>query len=209
MSSVGTAAVTPTTRQPAVTLGPRARATSARILSSARGLFLEQGFNGTTIEQIAERAGVSKASFYTYFPTKRDAFLALGRDAYRSIMEVIDAFDEVPTPATRADIEGWVGRYWDFMEEFGAFIIVAVTVGPSDEQLRSASRTVQLRAARHLGRSLRSRQDHPTSDEEALGLCILAMLERAWYFAAVAGLPTDPHELQAAQCDLIEALLHR
>ena len=200
---------TPTTRQPALTLGPRGQATTALILDAARALFLEQGFAGTTIEQITERAGVSKASFYTYFPSKRDAFLAIGQDAYRSIMEVIDAAEEMPIPASRAAIERWVQTHWTFMEDFGAFILVAPTTGPADEELRALSQAVQLRAARHLGRSLGARQLRPQVGDVELGLALLAMLERAWYFARVLDLPIDLAALQARQCDLIELLLAR
>ena len=197
------------TRQPGLTLGPRALATTARIVDAARELFLEQGFAGTTIEQIAERAGVSKASFYTYFPTKRDAFVSIGRDAYRSIMEVIDAFEALEAPIGRGAIEAWVARYWAFMEDFGAFILVAPTAGPSDEELRRAGRATQLRAARKLGRSLRACQRHPSGDDAALGLSVLAMLERACFFARVAALELDEAALLSAQSDLIEQLLLR
>lgn len=35
-------------------------------------LFLERGFDATTIDQIAEAAGISRRSFFHYFPTKED-----------------------------------------------------------------------------------------------------------------------------------------
>jgi len=199
----------PATRQPAPTLGPRAQATTALIIGAAKDLFLEQGYLGTRIEQITDRAGISKASFYTYFPSKRDVFLALGQHVYRSIMKVIDSFDVVPMPPTRGAIEQWVARYWEFMEEFGAFILIAVSAGPPVQELRTLSQDVQLRAARHLGRSLRARQPHPHGDEAALGLSVLAMIERSWFFARVACLPMETGALLAAQSDLIEQLLSR
>lgn len=39
---------------------------------AAAELFLEQTYAGTTIEQIARRAGVSRNTFFNYFPTKSD-----------------------------------------------------------------------------------------------------------------------------------------
>jgi hypothetical protein len=102
-----------------------------------------------------------------------------------------------------------VTRHWAFMEHSGAFILVAVNAGPSDSELRDVAHAVQLQAARHLGRHLRARQTHPQRDETTLGLAVLAMLERSWFFPRVVGLKINEQELQAAQCDMIENLLHQ
>lgn len=42
------------------------------ILQSAISLFNENGYNGTSIEQIAKAAGVGKGTVYSYFQTKKD-----------------------------------------------------------------------------------------------------------------------------------------
>lgn len=41
---------------------------------AARALFLEQGYQHTTMDQVAEKAGVSKATLYAYYPGKRELF---------------------------------------------------------------------------------------------------------------------------------------
>lgn len=47
-------------------------------------LFLEQGFEQTTIDQIAAAAGISRRSFFRYFGTKEDVLLGdLARDGER------------------------------------------------------------------------------------------------------------------------------
>ena len=48
------------------------RATRLAIRDAAMRLFGEQGFAGTTIDQIAEAADVSRATVFTYFPTKEE-----------------------------------------------------------------------------------------------------------------------------------------
>ena len=48
------------------------RATRSAIRDAAMRLFAGQGFAGTTIDQIAEAADVSRATVFTYFPTKEE-----------------------------------------------------------------------------------------------------------------------------------------
>jgi AcrR family transcriptional regulator len=48
-----------------------------QIVSSAHRLFLEQGFHGTTMRQIAKTAGVALGSLYNHFADKDDLFRAV------------------------------------------------------------------------------------------------------------------------------------
>lgn len=51
------------------------RNTRGRIINAAWALFYEQGYEDTTVEEIIERSGTSKGSFYHYFEGK-DALLS-------------------------------------------------------------------------------------------------------------------------------------
>jgi AcrR family transcriptional regulator len=57
----------------------------------AQDLFLEQGYENTTVDQIAEAAGMSRRTFFRYFPTKDD--LVIGKyDLFGDrIAEALDA----------------------------------------------------------------------------------------------------------------------
>ncbi|MBI4463499.1 MAG: TetR/AcrR family transcriptional regulator [Acidobacteria bacterium] len=48
-----------------------------QILSVAAELFAQQGYQGTTTRQIAERAGISEAILFRHFPTKEDLYWAV------------------------------------------------------------------------------------------------------------------------------------
>ena len=51
----------------------RPRISSRETLEEAASeLFFEQGYDNTSVDDIAERAGVSRATFFNYFPTKAD-----------------------------------------------------------------------------------------------------------------------------------------
>jgi AcrR family transcriptional regulator len=57
--------------------------TKEAIQREAMRLFLEQGYDETTVEQIAEAAEISPSTFFNYFPTKEDVVLY---DRYDPIM---------------------------------------------------------------------------------------------------------------------------
>lgn len=65
--------------------------TRATIQACALRLFREQGYDGTTIEQIIEAADVSETTFFRYFPTKEDVVLDDGYDPM-----LIEAFQAQP-----------------------------------------------------------------------------------------------------------------
>ena len=62
-----------------------------RMQEEAMRLFEAQGYDQTTIEQIAEAAGVSPSTFYRYFPTKEDVVV---QDEYDPM--IIAAFRNQP-----------------------------------------------------------------------------------------------------------------
>jgi TetR/AcrR family transcriptional repressor of mexJK operon len=65
-----------TSRRP----GRPAGSTPDEILAVAREVLLDAGYAGTTMEAIAKRAGVSKASLYQAFPSKDDLYRAVVTD---------------------------------------------------------------------------------------------------------------------------------
>lgn len=48
-----------------------------RILNAALYLFTRKGFHGTTVREIAHKAGVSMGNLYTYYDTKQEVFVDL------------------------------------------------------------------------------------------------------------------------------------
>ena len=69
------------------------QAAYAEITDTAMRLFLDQGFEQTTIDQIATTAGISRRSFFRYFGTKED--VVLGGLAQQGEL-MADALDNVP-----------------------------------------------------------------------------------------------------------------
>ena len=69
------------------------RNTKGRIISAAWKLFYEQGYEGTTVEDIVFESGTSKGSFYHYFDGK-DALMGTLADVFdEKYEELIPALD--------------------------------------------------------------------------------------------------------------------
>ncbi len=58
----------------------RKDARPGELMDAALALFVEKGFAGTRVEEVAQRAGVSKGTLFLYFPSKVDLFKAVVRE---------------------------------------------------------------------------------------------------------------------------------
>src|SRR6266540_2294512 len=61
----------------------------ARIQEVALSLFIEEGYDKTSLREIAERLGVTKAALYYHFPTKEEIVESLTQDRLAAIEELI------------------------------------------------------------------------------------------------------------------------
>jgi AcrR family transcriptional regulator len=79
------------------------KATRDAIHHGAMRLFAEHGYAHTTIEQIAEAADVSRATVFTYFPTKEDIVFGEAPQAIAMLGEALRA-----APSTIDVVRGWL-----------------------------------------------------------------------------------------------------
>ncbi|WP_293371937.1 TetR/AcrR family transcriptional regulator [Phenylobacterium sp.] len=79
----------------------RAR-TRDRLLVAAEAVIAEKGLNGGSIEAFARAAGVSRGTFYNYFPTVADLIAAMNRRVARHMGGLLGEIARRPAdPATR------------------------------------------------------------------------------------------------------------
>jgi AcrR family transcriptional regulator len=79
-------------------------ACQTRLLAVARDLFVARGYDGVNIAEICDAAGIAKGSFYKYFGSKDEIYLA----AVRSTVDVVEAAFDATEPledASRATEE--------------------------------------------------------------------------------------------------------
>ena len=91
--------------------------TRARIQQVALELFAEQGYERTSLREIAERLGVTKAALYYHFKSKEDIVRSFTED-YFSRLDALIAWgkDQPPTPHTGHDL---LDRYITIVMESG------------------------------------------------------------------------------------------
>src|SRR5712675_499968 len=78
----------------------------ARLLDVATTMFMERGFEGTSIDAVAEAAGVSKPTVYARYRDKRDLFTAVLRGRIQSWLAPLSAAAEAQAGEVSAqDIE--------------------------------------------------------------------------------------------------------
>ena len=95
-----------------------------QLLRAAQDVFVAQGFHAAAMDDIADRAGVSKPVLYQHFPGKRELYLALLEKQVDELTDrVRQAMDGTEDNRTRVD--GAVGAYFDFIDADGeAFRLV-------------------------------------------------------------------------------------
>jgi AcrR family transcriptional regulator len=91
----------------------RKEARPGEILDAALDLFVERGFAATRLEDVAQRAGVSKGTLYLYFDSKEDLFKAVVRSgmvrAIEEAEQLVKEYEGSSADLLRALVTGW----WD------------------------------------------------------------------------------------------------
>jgi AcrR family transcriptional regulator len=75
---------------------PRDREKPAQIIDAAFSVFGDIGYQSTRISHIAQRAGISSGTIYTYFRDKKDLFRATAQDRWDRFLTQIAALADSP-----------------------------------------------------------------------------------------------------------------
>jgi AcrR family transcriptional regulator len=95
-----------------------------QLLAAAQDVFVAQGYHAAAMDDIAERAGVSKPVLYQHFPGKLDLYLAL-LDTHSDAIVARVREEMKATTDNKQRVEGAVAAYFDFVDhESEAFRLV-------------------------------------------------------------------------------------
>lgn len=175
-----------------------------RFVSAALHLFSEHGYDETTVAQIADRAGLTRSTFFRHFSDKREV-LAAGQETLSALFAegIMSApADATPLEAVAAGLATAAAAMTPFNRELGPQL-EAVIATSTELQERAVLKKVGMAAA--MAEALRTRGISDAVAETAAELGVLAFKEA---FAAWTGGEGDELEpLTAAALDRLRTTL--
>lgn len=164
---------TPDTRARSARLPRSAR--RQQLLGAAREVFVAQGYHAAAMDDIAERAGVSKPVLYQHFPSKRDLYVALVQQHSDELLSSVQAALE-STSNNKQRVAATMAAYFAFIESKSeAFRLVFESDLRSDPEVRLLVDTVSAGCAAAIASVIRDDTGLPEAEAELLGVALAGM----------------------------------
>ena len=156
-----------------------AEARRAQLLKVAREVFADQGYHGAGMEEIAQRAGVTKPVLYQHFSGKKELYLALlDTDMTHLQMEVAAALDSADTNHER--IARGLEAYFTFIERnTDSFRLLFRETMGADPDFRESIDRFRDAVAGTIGRIIAEETRLPREESELLARGVMGMSEAA------------------------------
>ena len=167
---------TPQTTRPASTRLPRP-ARRRQLLGAARDVFVAQGYHAAAMDEIAERAGVSKPVLYQHFPGKLDLYLALLDESVAELVGAVSAA-LASTTDNRERVPATFRAFFDYVSGAGqAFRLVFESDLSNEPAVRARLDRALFECAEMISEFIR--EDTGVSNEEAdlLGMALVGMAQ--------------------------------
>ncbi len=168
-----------------------------QLLGAAQEVFVAQGYHAAAMDDIAERAGVSKPVLYQHFPGKLELYLALlDQHADDLVAKVRAALQS--TTDNRKRVEASVAAYFDFVDgggsdREGAFRLVFESDLKSEPAVRERVERMTTECVEAIAQTIA--HDTGFREEEALllsvGLAGLAEVGARWWLDSDRHLSKD------------------
>jgi AcrR family transcriptional regulator len=184
--------------EPSLTVSPQAKTGSSRLprparrlqlLGAARDVFVAQGYHAAAMDEIAERAGVSKPVLYQHFPGKLDLYLALLDDSTEVMVRMVsEALSS--TKDNKERVPATFKAFYDYVAGQGeAFRLVFESDLSNEPAVRERLDKAMNDCAELVSQFIR--EDAGVSNEEAhlLGVAMVGMAQvtaRYWLSTAQA-----------------------
>jgi len=168
--------VTPQTARPASPRLPRP-ARRRQLLGAAREVFVAQGYHAAAMDEIAERAGVSKPVLYQHFPGKLDLYLALLDESVAELVGAVSAA-LASTADNRERVPATFRAFFDYVSGAGeAFRLVFESDLSNEQAVRARLDRAMYECAEMVSEFIR--EDAGVSDAEAdlLGMALVGMAQ--------------------------------
>ena len=162
--------------------GPRPRtgrlprsARRAQLLESALDVFVASGYHAAAMDDIAERAGVSKPVLYQHFPSKLELYLALLDNACDAIVEAVRAA-LASTTDNKARVAATTEAFYAYVVNAGgAFRLVFESDLTSEPAVRERVDRVTLLCADAIAEVIADDTGFPPEASQLLAVALVGM----------------------------------
>jgi AcrR family transcriptional regulator len=164
-----------------------------QLLGAAEEVFVAQGYHAAAMDDIAERAGVSKPVLYQHFPGKLELYLALLDKHCDALVEAIRGALEATTD-NKLRVQATTEAYFAYVAaESGAFRLVFESDLTNEAAVRERVEAVTRATATLVSKVIAEDTDLP--EEEAMllavGVCGLCQITARFWLAQGGTIPKD------------------
>ncbi|KQT91662.1 TetR family transcriptional regulator [Marmoricola sp. Leaf446] len=151
------------------------RARRAQLLTAAREVFVAQGYHAAAMDDIAERAGVSKPVLYQHFPGKLDLYLALLDESCDQMINAAAAALESTDDNKQRVIATMHAFYQYVAGAEGAFRLVFESDLTNEPAVRARVDRVTTECAKLIAHVIRDDTGLPAEQSQLLAVSLVGM----------------------------------
>jgi len=187
-------------------LRAQGRQTLRRLLEAAIVVFGERGYHAARVDDIVRVAKTSHGTFYLYFSSKEDLFLALLTDVGREMTALSEALPPIGPGQSGYDaLRGWLARFYDLYDHYHPVIQAWMDTGSATGvDVASLGAGTLNGFLRTIIERLREVDPPVVGDIDTAALAMVAMVERFGFYAVNHLQPLD----RDVTLDTLATILH-
>jgi len=160
-----------------------------------------RGYHAAAMDEIAERAGVSKPVLYQHFPGKQDLYLALLDESVEALIEAVRSALQSTTD-NRQRVNATFAAYYEFVAEHrGTFRLVFESDLTSEPAVRERIDLADRACADLISQVIK--EDAGLADDEAhllsISLVGMAQVSARYWLSTLGSIPRDAAEQLVAR----------
>ena len=149
----------------------------AQLLEAAQAAFVESGYHAAAMDDIAERAGVSKPVLYQHFPGKLELYLAL-LDKHSEGLEQLVREALASTHDNKERVYATIAAYFEFVSRDGAaFRLIFESDLTNESAVRNRLDSVGLVCAEAIAEVIAEDTSLPDADASLLGMALSGLAQ--------------------------------
>jgi AcrR family transcriptional regulator len=154
------------------------KARRAQLLDAALEVFVAQGYHAAAMDDIADRAGVSKPVLYQHFPSKLDLYLALLDQTCDTVIEAVQEALESSPDHNKQRVQATVDVFYAYVANAGgAFRLVFESDLVNEPAVRERVDRVTNECADSIAGVIHDDTGLPSEESELLAVSLVGMAQ--------------------------------